>query len=206
MVKRKAITYSSDDEEVHAVPPSSPDRPLGQSARRTGKKAKKVRAANPIAYWLERGHDLANTQQDSDSDIEEVKVSKPVNRPKSSGSKPQVCTQLVLYLRLLNASQSTKKPSLDKPSRDKKDSPQASSPHEFKVGVNDRGEKYIDLGKNRRATVNTFKGGKFVDIREFYGDDSDLKPGKKGISLSQEQWETLKSSADVIDSFFARLK
>ena len=31
------------------------------------------------------------------------------------------------------------------------------------------------------------EGGKYLDIREFYGDESDLKPGKKGISLNQEQ-------------------
>ena len=30
-------------------------------------------------------------------------------------------------------------------------------------------------------------GGKYLDIREFYGDDNDLKPGKKGISITQEQ-------------------
>ena len=30
-------------------------------------------------------------------------------------------------------------------------------------------------------------GSTFLDIREFYGDDNDLKPGKKGISLNKEQ-------------------
>ncbi|KAI0780313.1 RNA polymerase II transcriptional coactivator [Fomes fomentarius] len=91
--------------------------------------------------------------------------------------------------------------------------PKGSSPEpdedtgEVQAGVNERGERYVELGKKRRATVNTFKGvGKYLDIREFYGDEGDLKPGKKGISLSQEQWETLKKGSDVIDSFFARLK
>ncbi|KAI0644510.1 transcriptional Coactivator p15-domain-containing protein [Trametes meyenii] len=77
---------------------------------------------------------------------------------------------------------------------------------DLKVGVNELGEKYVDLGKKRRATVRQFKGATFLDIREFYGDESDLKPGKKGISLTKEQWEALKQSSDAIDAFFAKLK
>lgn len=51
-----------------------------------------------------------------------------------------------------------------------------------------QGEKYLDLGKKKRATVRTFKGNTFVDIREFYaGPDGDEKPGKKGVSLGLEQ-------------------
>ena len=49
------------------------------------------------------------------------------------------------------------------------------------------GEKYIDLGKKKRATVREFKGTLLLDIREYYGADDQEKPGKKGISLTLEQ-------------------
>ncbi|KIL00691.1 hypothetical protein PAXRUDRAFT_29602 [Paxillus rubicundulus Ve08.2h10] len=65
------------------------------------------------------------------------------------------------------------------------------------------GDKYVDLGRKRRATVRSFKGQVFVDIREFYGADGDEKPGKKGISLTFEQFGALKRSVSTIDSLFA---
>ncbi|KAF9241542.1 transcriptional Coactivator p15-domain-containing protein, partial [Melanogaster broomeanus] len=68
---------------------------------------------------------------------------------------------------------------------------------------NTEGEKYVDLGKKKRAAVRSFKGQIFVDIREFYGADGEEKPGKKGISLAFEQWEALKRSVNTIDSLFA---
>ncbi|KAH7927156.1 ssDNA-binding transcriptional regulator, partial [Leucogyrophana mollusca] len=71
-----------------------------------------------------------------------------------------------------------------------------------KVLTNKDGEKYIDLGKSKRATVRPFKGNVYVDIREYFGTDGEQKPGKKGISLSVEQWDLLKNSIDTIDSFF----
>jgi hypothetical protein len=46
-------------------------------------------------------------------------------------------------------------------------------------------------------------GHVYIDIREFYGADGDEKPGKKGISLTTEQWEALKQSINTIDSFVA---
>ena len=55
------------------------------------------------------------------------------------------------------------------------------------VLTNSEGEKYIDLGKKKRATVRSFKGTPLLDIREFYGADDQEKPGKKGISLTLEQ-------------------
>ena len=72
------------------------------------------------------------------------------------------------------------------------------------IKTNYDGERYLDLGKKKRVTVRSFKGGLFVirlvlytinslpgaalvDIREFYGQEGDEKPGKKGIALSPEQ-------------------
>ncbi|KIK27761.1 hypothetical protein PISMIDRAFT_92470, partial [Pisolithus microcarpus 441] len=69
------------------------------------------------------------------------------------------------------------------------------------VLTNAEGENYVNLGKKKRATVRVFKGKVLVDIREYFGPDDDEKPGRKGISLSPEQWDVLKGSIDVLDSF-----
>lgn len=59
----------------------------------------------------------------------------------------------------------------------------------------------IDLGSNRFIQVSEFKGKALIQIREFYKDKSsqELKPGKKGIALSLEQYKKLKESLDEID-------
>jgi Transcriptional Coactivator p15 (PC4) len=45
------------------------------------------------------------------------------------------------------------------------------------------------------VTLNTFKGSTLVDIREYYETKGgELKPGQKGISLTTEQWQILKSN------------
>ncbi|KAJ8587451.1 RNA polymerase II transcriptional coactivator, partial [Rhizopogon salebrosus TDB-379] len=76
--------------------------------------------------------------------------------------------------------------------------------NDVKVFTNPEGERYVDLGQKKRVTVREFKGKVFVDIREFYGKDAeDEKPGKKGISLNPDQWDSLKKSIDIVDSFFA---
>ncbi|KAJ7497324.1 transcriptional Coactivator p15-domain-containing protein [Mycena latifolia] len=70
------------------------------------------------------------------------------------------------------------------------------------------GEKFIDLGKNKRATVRSFKGTTLLDIREFYTDKAsgEAKPGKKGISLGVDQWEELKRVAPKLDQLIADIK
>ncbi|TDL26260.1 PC4-domain-containing protein [Rickenella mellea] len=77
---------------------------------------------------------------------------------------------------------------------------------EVSVFANDEGEKYVDLGKKRRVVVRAFKGQPLIDIREFYGQDGDEKPGKKGIALTIDQWKELKSSVSTVDKLIGQLK
>ncbi|KAF5370667.1 hypothetical protein D9758_001817 [Tetrapyrgos nigripes] len=79
-----------------------------------------------------------------------------------------------------------------------------STNNDPKILMSSEGEKYVDLGKKKRTTVRSFKGKTFIDIREFYGDDGNEKPGKKGISLSPEQWEALKDSMSTIDDLVSQ--
>ncbi|KAJ7218036.1 transcriptional Coactivator p15-domain-containing protein [Mycena pura] len=73
------------------------------------------------------------------------------------------------------------------------------------IQISSDNEKFIDLGKNKRATVRSFKGTTYVDIREFYAEkgSGELKPGKKGISLAVDQWEELIRVADTLDELIA---
>lgn len=62
-----------------------------------------------------------------------------------------------------------------------------------------------DLGKNRFVKVSQFKGKVYINVREFYNADGELKPGKKGIMLTGEQWQRFKASIDEIDEEFKKL-
>ena len=63
----------------------------------------------------------------------------------------------------------------------------------------DEGHRF-PLSHKRFLTVSTFKGKVRVDIREFYLDkQGDQRPGKKGISLSLEEWEAVKRQLDDVD-------
>ena len=58
----------------------------------------------------------------------------------------------------------------------------------------------------RFVNVSEFKGKAYINIREYYESDGKVLPGKKGISLSVEQWEALKSFMGKIDSDLKRFK
>lgn len=57
-----------------------------------------------------------------------------------------------------------------------------------------------DLGNKRYISVSTFKGKSLINIREYYEKDGKLLPGKKGISLSQDQYLNLKKHLKKIDA------
>lgn len=65
----------------------------------------------------------------------------------------------------------------------------------------------FDLGAKKRVTVKQFNGVSIVDIREYYEDKEtkELRPGKKGIALTQEVWNKLLLAKDDIDNALATL-
>ncbi|KAI7184933.1 hypothetical protein KC363_g7434 [Hortaea werneckii] len=55
----------------------------------------------------------------------------------------------------------------------------------------DDGNEFWEISGKRRVQVSTFKGSIFVGIREFYEKDGKMLPGKKGISLSVDQYNAV---------------
>ncbi|XP_033750065.1 activated RNA polymerase II transcriptional coactivator p15-like [Pecten maximus] len=89
-----------------------------------------------------------------------------------------------------------KKKKKQEPVESKKEKSEASSKKATK-GAN--GEQMFQLSKMRFVSVSEFRGKVLVGIREYYEADGDLRPGKKGISLTLEQWNNLKEQMEEID-------
>uniref|UniRef100_A0A3P8T583 Activated RNA polymerase II transcriptional coactivator p15 n=1 Tax=Amphiprion percula TaxID=161767 RepID=A0A3P8T583_AMPPE len=63
-----------------------------------------------------------------------------------------------------------------------------------------------ELCKDRYVSVRDFKGKVLIDIREYWmNQDGEMKPGKKDISLSPEQWNQLKDQISEIDDVIKRV-
>ncbi|KAL2260110.1 hypothetical protein VTK26DRAFT_6001 [Humicola hyalothermophila] len=59
-------------------------------------------------------------------------------------------------------------------------------------GTDAEGNTYWEVGNNRRVSSSQFRGATLINIREYYtAPDGELRPGKKGISLSLEQYKAL---------------
>ncbi|KAM9908814.1 hypothetical protein OXX79_000114 [Metschnikowia pulcherrima] len=68
-------------------------------------------------------------------------------------------------------------------------------------------QSVFELDKKKQVTVRKFNGVSLVDIREFYidKDTQEKKPGKKGISLTEDVWRKLLEQKDEIDAALAEL-
>ncbi|KAI3967823.1 hypothetical protein MKW92_025622, partial [Papaver armeniacum] len=56
-----------------------------------------------------------------------------------------------------------------------------------------------EISKSRRVSVRNWQGKVVVDIREFYVKHGQEFLGKKGISLSMDQWNILWNHVEEID-------
>ncbi|KAM3964099.1 LOW QUALITY PROTEIN: single stranded-binding protein c31A [Aphomia sociella] len=73
-------------------------------------------------------------------------------------------------------------------------------PEKTKMGsrTDDKEPTWVLQGK-KLVKVREFKGKVYIDVREFYEKGGELLPGKKGISLTPEQWRKLLSLGDEIN-------
>ncbi|CAK4613178.1 unnamed protein product [Aphanomyces euteiches] len=73
------------------------------------------------------------------------------------------------------------------------------SSSEVKGEKQEDGSVLFDLTSKKQVSVRTWKNAVMVDIREYYDSNGEMKPTKKGISLTKDQWKTVVSLADDID-------
>ncbi|RGP65522.1 rna polymerase ii transcriptional coactivator [Fusarium sporotrichioides] len=67
-------------------------------------------------------------------------------------------------------------------------------------GKDDDGNPFWELSNKRRVGVSDFSNKTFVNIREYYEKDGKTMPGKKGISLSIEQYNAFLKAVPRINA------
>ncbi|KAM0303144.1 hypothetical protein HYE67_010968 [Fusarium culmorum] len=67
-------------------------------------------------------------------------------------------------------------------------------------GKDDDGNPFWELSNKRRVGVSDFSSKTFVNIREYYEKDGKTLPGKKGISLSIEQYNAFLKAVPRINA------
>ncbi|TMW44142.1 hypothetical protein DOY81_010779 [Sarcophaga bullata] len=80
----------------------------------------------------------------------------------------------------------------------KKSKEDSSGKEKSKINDNEPKNCWV-LEKLRQVRISEFRGRKLIDIREYYEKNGEMLPGKKGISLSVEQWKTLLQIADEVN-------
>ncbi|KAI0474430.1 transcriptional Coactivator p15-domain-containing protein [Xylaria cf. heliscus] len=76
----------------------------------------------------------------------------------------------------------------------------STSTAEGSSGKDGEGNSFWPLGTTRRITIQNFKGKNYVNIREYYETNGELRPGKKGIMLPLEQYNALLTAIPAINA------
>ncbi|KAI0206915.1 transcriptional Coactivator p15-domain-containing protein [Astrocystis sublimbata] len=82
----------------------------------------------------------------------------------------------------------------------KKVKTKATSSSASNPGKDSEGNSFWPLGTTRRVTIQNFKGKDYINIREYYDSNGELKPGKKGIMLPLEQYDSLVAAIPAINA------
>lgn len=72
--------------------------------------------------------------------------------------------------------------------------------------IKTKDEIALVLTNYKRFTISKFKGKVTINIREYYSDDGVMKPGKKGIALTKENWGKIKQNMEIIDEAIQNFK
>lgn len=78
--------------------------------------------------------------------------------------------------------------------RSKKTTSETASSHFSKASATTQAKRdgdnnlYWEISKARRVVISDFKGKKMISVREYYEKDGQWLPGKKGISMTLEQY------------------
>ncbi|KAI0509415.1 transcriptional Coactivator p15-domain-containing protein [Xylaria bambusicola] len=68
-------------------------------------------------------------------------------------------------------------------------------------GKDDEGNSFWPLSATRRVVIQNFKGKNYVNFREYYSDaGGELKPTKKGIMLTLEQYNDLLTAIPALNA------
>ncbi|KAK5846089.1 RNA polymerase II transcriptional coactivator KELP -like protein [Gossypium arboreum] len=62
------------------------------------------------------------------------------------------------------------------------------------------------LSDKRRVTLQDFRGKTLISIREYYKKDGKELPSSKGISLTEEQWSTLRKNIPNIEKAVTKME
>ncbi|KAI9858249.1 MAG: hypothetical protein M1824_004419 [Vezdaea acicularis] len=70
----------------------------------------------------------------------------------------------------------------------------------------DGDDVYWEISASRRVVISEFKGKKMINIREYYlkNDTGEWLPGKKGISLTLEQYSQLVNILPSVEALLAK--
>ncbi|EEP76046.1 predicted protein [Uncinocarpus reesii 1704] len=73
----------------------------------------------------------------------------------------------------------------------KKIKPTGQSSKSIEPKTDSNGDPYWEISRQRRVTVSSFKGRTMINVREYYEKGGQDLPGKKGISMTLEQFNAL---------------